>query len=82
MKIKGNVRAIDELGRVVIPIDYRKVLGLTSGDLVDISMGEGNIVIKKLAESCSFCGGEELLTQFKGKTVCMNCLKEMAKAYN
>ncbi len=81
MKIKGNVRPIDELGRVVIPIDFRKSLNITSSDLLDISMDNGCVIIRKLNEHCALCGEDEFLTHFKGKAVCSGCLREITETY-
>lgn len=47
MRTMGIVRRIDELGRIVIPKEVRKRLHMDSGDLVDISVSEDNVVLSK-----------------------------------
>ena len=63
MKTTGIVRKIDELGRVVLPIEMRKTLNLQIRDEVD--------------NRCVFCASQENLQQFKGSWICRDCLQEL-----
>ena len=48
MKATGVVRRIDDLGRIVIPKEIRKVLRIKEGDPIEIFTGrEGEVIIKK-----------------------------------
>ncbi|GMG76935.1 transcriptional regulator AbhA [Priestia megaterium] len=47
MKSTGIVRKVDELGRVVIPIELRKVLAIKEKDPVEIFVNEDQIILKK-----------------------------------
>ena len=47
---------IDKLGRVVIPAEYRKRLGISLGDEVDIKISDGGVLIAPTAVSCCVCG--------------------------
>ena len=47
MKSTGIVRRIDELGRIVLPIEIRKNLSLSSRDAVEIFVNEDTILLKK-----------------------------------
>ncbi|HEY3366405.1 MAG TPA: AbrB/MazE/SpoVT family DNA-binding domain-containing protein [Symbiobacteriaceae bacterium] len=78
MKPTGMIRKLDELGRVVIPIELRRVLGMGDGDGLEIFVNGDFVVLRKYEPACVFCGGPELVTFFKGKNVCQACLCEMA----
>ena len=82
MRNKGNIRPIDELGRVVIPIDFRTALDIKSGDLLRLELEGEKITISKNTPSCIFCGEENGLTKFEGKTGCLKCIREISKIPN
>ena len=82
MRNKGNIRPIDELGRVVVPIDFRNALDIKSGDLLRLELDGEKITMSKNTPSCIFCGEENGLTKFEGKTVCLKCIREISKIPN
>jgi AbrB family transcriptional regulator, transcriptional pleiotropic regulator of transition state genes len=75
---KGVARRIDSLGRVVVPMAYRKVFGIRDGDLLDLTLEGDGIVLRKLASTCGFCGSSEELGMFKAGLVCAPCVVELA----
>lgn len=77
MKATGIVRRIDELGRVVLPIELRRTMNLEVRDPVEIFMDGESIVLKKYEAACVFCGGSRQLTLFRGKQVCAECLRQL-----
>ena len=77
MKSTGIVRRIDELGRVVLPIELRRTMNLEVRDPVEIYMEGDSIVLRKYEASCLFCGGSHSLTVFRGKQICADCLKQL-----
>ena len=79
MKIKstGNVRKVDELGRIVLPIELRRTLDIGEKDAVEIYVEGTSIVLKKYQPSCIFCGDSKKVVDFKGKNVCSKCLREL-----
>ena len=77
MKSTGIVRRIDDLGRVVLPIEIRKTLALESQDAVEIFVNEDTIVLKKYEPSCIFCGSVEDAKVYKGKIICKKCLNAL-----
>ena len=79
MKSTGIVRRIDDLGRIVLPIEIRKNLSLASKDAVEIFVNEDTIVLKKYEPSCIFCGSIEETKLYKGKLVCEKCLNDLKK---
>lgn len=80
MKSTGIVRKVDELGRVVIPKELRRTLGIDNGDPMEIFMDGDKIVLRKYEPACIFCGNAENTVNFKAKVVCKSCLEEALPA--
>lgn len=79
LKSTGIVRKVDELGRVVIPIELRRTLGISEKDALEIYVDGERIILKKYEPACIFCGNAEKVTHFKGKIICSECLTEMPR---
>ncbi len=77
MKATGIVRKVDELGRIVVPIELRRSLGIGDRDAVEMFMEDNSIVIRKHQPSCVFCGSTEGILEYKQKVVCKNCIDTM-----
>lgn len=77
MKATGIVRRVDDLGRVVIPKELRRTLGIADGDPLEIFVSEDQIILKKYVPGCYFCEGLENVSYFHGKPVCLKCAKEI-----
>ncbi|MGO0121636.1 AbrB/MazE/SpoVT family DNA-binding domain-containing protein [Desulfothermobacter acidiphilus] len=78
MKSTGIVRKVDELGRVVIPIELRRTLGIAEKDPLEIYVDHEKIVLKKYEPACIFCGSAVDVQQFRGKLICRECIRAMA----
>ena len=79
MKSTGVVRRIDELGRIVLPKEIRRTLGIDEKDPLEIYVEEDRIILTKFSEMCTFCGQVKDLKKYKGKCVCLKCAKSLAK---
>lgn len=79
MKSTGIVRKVDELGRIVLPSELRKSLGIDVKDSLEIYTSGDSVILKKYLPSCIFCGEANDITIFKNKNVCKNCLKQISK---
>jgi len=79
MKSTGIVRKVDELGRIVLPIELRKVLHIEVRDALEIFVDEGKIILKKYEPADIFTGSMEDLIEYKGKKVSKQSVVEMAK---
>lgn len=79
MKSIGIVRKVDELGRIVIPMELRRTLGIAEKDAVEIFVDGEQIVMKKYNPSCIFCGEARNVIIYKGKNICKDCLEEIKK---
>jgi len=80
LKSTGIVRKVDELGRVVIPIELRRTLGISEKDALEIYVDGERIILKKYEPACIFCGNAEKVTHFRGKIICSDCLNDMPRA--
>lgn len=79
MKATGIVRKIDELGRVVLPIELRRTLGMKVRDPLEIYVDGESIILKKYAPSCIFCGESDNLVKYKGKKICRKCIEKLGE---
>ena len=79
MKATGIVRKVDELGRIVIPIELRRSLGIEEKDSLEIYVNEDTVILKKYEPACVFCGKSKNVTQFHGKNICEDCMEELQK---
>ena len=77
MKATGIVRKIDELGRVVLPIELRRTMNLEVKDPVEIFLDGESIVLRKYEAACLFCGSTHNLSLFRGKQICSECLRQL-----
>jgi transcriptional pleiotropic regulator of transition state genes len=77
MKSTGIVRKVDELGRVVIPIELRRTLEIEEKDGLEIYVDNDKIILRKHEPACIFCGNADDVVSFKGKNVCKECLAAM-----
>ena len=77
MKSTGIVRKVDELGRIVIPIELRRTLGIEEKDALEIYVEEDNIILRKYEQACIFCGKTKDVVPYKGKIVCEKCIEEL-----
>ena len=73
LKSTGIVRKIDELGRLVLPIELRRLLDVHDGDSMEIFTEDNMVVLKKYQPACIFCGNAKDVTTFKGKNICPEC---------
>lgn len=74
MKSTGIIRKVDELGRIVLPIELRRTLDITERDELEIYMEGDHIVLQKHEQSCVFCTSTQSLIQYKGKFICSKCM--------
>lgn len=79
MKSTGVVRKVDELGRIVIPIELRRTMGIEEKDALEIYVDNDKIILKKYEPACIFCGNADEVINYKGKNLCKNCLTELTK---
>ena len=77
MKSTGIVRKVDELGRIVLPIELRRTLDIAEKDSLEIYVDGASIVLKKYQPACIFCDDAKDVVSYKGKNICAKCHKEL-----
>ncbi len=78
MKSTGIVRKIDELGRVVLPIELRRVLSLDKDSSLEIYVDDDTVILKKYQPACIFCGVVDDILKYESRNICKNCRSEIA----
>ena len=79
MKSTGIVRRLDELGRITLPIELRRTLGIGERAPLEIYVDEGRLVLQKYEPADIFTGGKEDLIDFHDKKVSKESIIELAK---
>ena len=77
MKATGVVRNVDQLERIVVPVELRRTLDIAIKDPLEIFIDGSMIVLKKYEPACTFCGEAAGVVDYKGKMICGKCLKEL-----
>lgn len=77
MKSTGIVRKVDELGRIVLPIELRRTLDISERDALEIYVDGASIILKKYQPACIFCDDATDVVSYKGKNICASCLQEL-----
>ena len=91
MKSIGIIRKIDELGRIVVSIEFGRVMGIQTAkekgskdkadsDSVEIFVDGEEIILRKYVPGCHCCGRADGLKEVMGLKICPDCLKEFSKA--
>jgi len=78
MKSTGIVRKVDDLGRVVLPIELRRTLDIAEKDSLEIYVDGEQVILKKYEPACIFCGNASDMIHFRGKNVCRGCAEELS----
>lgn len=73
----GMIRHVDDLGRIVIPMELRRTLGINPKDPMAISVEGERIILEKSKDVCIFCGNEADLKRINDRTVCEICIEDI-----
>jgi len=79
MKSTGIVRKVDDLGRIVLPKELRKILDIDERDPLEIFVDGGYIMLQKYEPCCIFCGSADGISVYKGKNICGACMNELGE---
>ena len=77
MKSTGIVRKVDELGRIVLPIEMRRTLDIAEKDALEIYVDGESIILRKYQAACVFCDSTKNIVDFKGRNVCADCIAKL-----
>ena len=79
MKSTGIVRKVDELGRIVLPIEMRRTLDIAEKDTLEVYVEGDSIILRKYQDACVFCDSVRDLINFKGRCVCQDCIAMLSR---
>lgn len=77
VKATGIVRKVDDVGRIVVPVELRRVMGIQDGDAVQFLVDGETVVLRRYDAGCVFCGRQEDVQEFGGRKVCAACIAAM-----
>lgn len=77
MKSTGIVHKVDELGRIVIPMELRNKLKIGEKDPIEIYVDGNSVILKKLEESCIFCNSNKAIIKYKNRPICSKCMNSI-----
>lgn len=77
MKSTGIVRRVDELGRIVLPIELRRTLDIAERDPLEIYVDGASVILKKYVPACLFCDSADDVVVYQGKNICRCCLDKL-----
>ncbi|MBX5476682.1 MAG: AbrB/MazE/SpoVT family DNA-binding domain-containing protein [Clostridia bacterium] len=80
IKSTGIVRRVDDLGRVVIPIELRRTLDIGDKDSLEIYVDGDKIILRKYEPACVFCGSAQNVQVFRNKNICQDCIDQLARS--
>lgn len=81
MKSTGIVRMVDHLGRVVLPMEIRKTMGIHEKDPLEIFTDDDKIILMRYQPACTFCNNADDIVYFNGKRICSECLKKIKEQF-
>jgi transcriptional pleiotropic regulator of transition state genes len=81
IKSNGLPRRIDHLGRIVVPVELRRLLGINPGDELEVAVRDEAITLTKARTTCVFCGAETGLAPFRERMVCRSCASAAAEQF-
>ena len=79
MKSTGIVRRVDELGRIVLPIELRRTLEIAERDSLEIYVEGSTIILKKYEPACIFCNSTKEVINYRGRNICKACIDRLKK---
>lgn len=78
MKTTGIIRKVDDLGRIVLPIELRRMLDIAERDEMEIFMENDSIILQKYEPACLFCSSSRGLVTYQNKNVCRECVRKLS----
>ncbi len=79
MRATSIIRKVDNLGRVVLPIEIRRKLDISLQDELEIFVEGDRVILQKFQPSCIFCACSKTLVSYHGKTICQGCIQNIRK---
>jgi len=77
----GMARKVDDLGRIVLPVEMRRMFGIRPGDELEIAVDGVSILLRKVESRCVFCGDGAALRSYRDKQVCGVCWHDLGATH-
>lgn len=79
----GIIRKLDDLGRIVIPKEFRNKLNLNNNESVEMELVGNTVILKKPINSCLDCGSQTSeLANIIGLSLCDKCIESFGEKIN
>jgi transcriptional pleiotropic regulator of transition state genes len=81
---RAFVRQLDDLGRLVLPIEWRREFGVSAGVPMElVPVADGKLVIQRYVPqgACLFCGSMDAIRYFTGRAVCSGCVDALLREH-
>lgn len=78
MKERSMIRRVDGLGRIVIPVELRRMMDMDSGQDIEMIIKDDSLILRRFVPGCIFCGEYKALVVYEGKNVCAGCRRKLA----
>lgn len=79
IKSTGIVRKVDNLGRIVIPKELRRIFGIEHNTPLEMFVDGERIILKKYGRFCIFCDSADGIVEYKNQKICSRCLSKIKK---
>lgn len=78
--VNGVSRPVDDLGRIVIPMEIRRAMSIQPGDRLDVMRDGGKIIIRPVLSACTciICGSAAAGHKYNGRNICVDCEEKIA----
>lgn len=81
MRATGEIRKIQPLGRIVLPVGLRQTMDIKVNDTMEIYYENGNIIVSKYTPKCLFCGNKDDVYEYKDMYFCKSCIIELKEEF-
>jgi transcriptional pleiotropic regulator of transition state genes len=75
----GIARRVDQLGRIVVPAEFRKLLGIDADDQLEMRVEDGRLILRKVTPACALCGSPDDLMSVHDRFVCNTCANKIRR---
>jgi transcriptional pleiotropic regulator of transition state genes len=79
METISIVRKTDNLGRIVLPAEMRRILNIGEKDGLEIFTEDDQIILRKYETACIFCGNDDDIINYNGKKICKECFSAVSR---
>lgn len=79
MRSLAMLRKVDELGRIVLPMEIRRMFDIATRDALEIFIDDNKIILKKYEPACMFCHSADNVIVYENRNICKKCVEKINK---